>query len=109
MSETAFFDCVDCKHRVPAASPIWSRCNHIAVEEMEFEGSGIETFTDEDFIRLGYLVNNRLRLKMVNYGVNKTVPNFDFPFQYEPVHITSCGGYEIKEYSNPRIWKSGDN
>lgn len=109
MSESKFFDCIDCEHRASAPNPIWSQCSHPAVIEAGFSGHGIETYTDEDFNKLDHVVNDVLKLKLVSQGIKKEIPNFEFPFQYEPVWIGFCEGYEKRSGKKIRIWKSGKN
>jgi len=109
MSETTFFSCHDCCHKEKAKNPIWSRCGHPAVDAIELEGYGIETYTADDRVKLDHLVNDVLRLRLVNAGEKKIIPNFEFPFQYEAVWIASCKGYDRHGKKELKMWKSGQN
>lgn len=111
MKETKWFSCHECVHAKRALHPNWTRCDHPAVKAAEFEGHGIETYTGDDLNRLDKLVNDDLHIQLVTQGTRRDVPNFDFPFEFECVWISSCAGYEriVNHKLENQIWFSGPN
>lgn len=109
MTQTAYFSCNNCKHSTKAAQPNWSRCRHPVVEELQFENQELQKYTDADYRRLEYLVNDVFHLQVIT--VKGQTPNFEFPFQFESTWITACNGFEqvVKRDIEDYIWNSGEN
>ncbi len=88
------FTCTRCKHWHQADNPAWSTCYHPAAKELHFYSKNYHTLTDEEWAQLDHLVFNVLKLKLCQ--LSRTIPNFEFPKQYEDIWIDSCGAIEEK-------------
>lgn len=109
MSETAYFSCIQCKHSAKAVQPNWSCCRHPTVEKLKFDSHEMQTYTEEDYTKLEYLVNDVFHLQVI--VMNGETPNFEFPFQFESTWITGCNGFEqagTRSIEDIK-WTSGSN
>lgn len=95
--EYDYFDCEQCLYRKPAEDVMWSQCTHPEVLKTKFEGDGVESYTPEDFIKVDRLVNNVLHIGLSTMD-NEEVPNFEWPFKFDTVHMVSCGGYVPRDF-----------
>lgn len=81
-----YFSCRECKYSMlyPDGDAKALVCQHPAIKEL--------SITEDDTSQVEHLANNILKLK---YGFVFDVDmRFNFPFQYDPVWIVDCKGFE---------------
>ena len=67
-------------------------CQHPAIEKLAFNATDYLDIEEDDRIKLKYLIDKILKLK-VGFVPGVDV-RFEFPFQYDPVWITDCEGFK---------------
>ena len=92
MDDYQMFSCKDCHYVTLAVIANHRRCNHPCIAEVQLEGTGRRTFTKSDWKKIYILVNETLNLQITL--IDGKVTNFDWPFKYEPIWITSCDGFK---------------
>ena len=88
------FTCTRCKYWELAPNPAWNSCHHPAAEKLKIHSKDYHKLTDKEWAQLDELVFTVLKLKLCQ--LSRTIPNFEFPKQYEDVWIESCGAIEEK-------------
>ena len=97
MKELHFFSCLNCEYAGNVEGIIFLDCSHPAVAEMHFEGDSVGTYTPEDWLKVDELANKRLNMKTATMG-DEMIPNFEFPFKFDPIMIIGCDGFKQREY-----------
>ncbi len=88
--------CEECEYSLIPVSryfAIFHRCNHPVVATLNFSTQDFKEFKDDDFTKADRLVEEILKLKL-NPVIKIYQTVFGFPFQYEPIWIEGCDGFE---------------
>lgn len=97
MEEQYFFSCQNCLHGKPSLDGKYMQCWNPEVEAIGFEGCGTESYTPEDWLKVDVLANKKIRIRTIVMK-NEAIPNFEWPFKFDPIMISSCDSFEKRGY-----------
>ena len=102
MSEKAKFDCYTCKHRGSVPGSAHSRCNHPSLKSLEDKPllAVMATFASVGRVPPIAVTSKELNIKGDPHGIRKGW--FNFPWNFDPVWLLNCDGYEAREVKRRR-------